>query len=105
MESIKTLLQEKLDSEHFNRLMAIDNPKMHAFVADAIGLCRPESVFVCTDDPEDLKFIRELARNGGGESPLAMEDHTLHFDGYNDQARDKANTKYLVTNTCRNTGP
>ena len=97
MESIKTLLQEKLDSEHLNRLMAIDNPKMHTFVADAIKLCRPDSVFVCTDDPEDLKFIRELARNGGGESPLAMEGHTLHFDGYNDQARDKTNTKYLVT--------
>ena len=25
-----------------------------------------------------------------------MEGHTVHFDGYNDQARDKAQTKYLL---------
>ena len=30
------------------------------------------------------------------EAKLATEGHTIHFDGYHDQARDKANTKYLL---------
>ena len=76
--------------------MALDNAKLHKFVADAIELCRPESVFVCTDSAEDIAKLREMALDGGGEHKLAMEGHTYHFDGYNDQARDPSRTKYLL---------
>ena len=38
----------------------------------------------------------EKAKNGGGEKSLATDGHTSHFDGSKDQARDKANTKYLL---------
>ena len=30
------------------------------------------------------------------EAELAMEGHTIHFDSYYDQARDKENTKVLL---------
>ncbi len=90
------MLQEKLTEDNFSRLMAVDNAKMHEFVADAIELANPESVLVVTDAEEDLTAIREMAKNGGGEHALAIEGHTYHFDGYSDQARDKANTKYLL---------
>ena len=96
MDSVQVFLQEKLDSDNFARLSAIDNAKMHDFVADAIELTKPDSVLVLTDADDDLAMIREMAKNGGGEHALAMEGHTYHFDGYNDQARDKANTKYLL---------
>ena len=96
VENIVGFLREKLDSQAFEGLMAVENPRMHTFVADAIKLTTPESVFVCTDAQEYLAYIRELAKNGGGESPLATQGHTYHFDGYHDQARDKANTKYLL---------
>ncbi|GAG37649.1 unnamed protein product, partial [marine sediment metagenome] len=33
----------------------------------------------------------------GEEKKLKMEGHTIHFDGYYDQGRDKANTKYLLS--------
>ena len=69
---------------------------MHAFVAEAIELTNPDSVVVFTDSKEDIETIREKAKNGGGEHSLAMSGHTYHFDGPKDQARDKANTKYLL---------
>lgn len=86
-----------MSAENFDKLMAIENPLMHDFVADAVELCQPDSVFVCTDAKEDIEAIRQMALNGGGETKLATEGHTYHFDGYHDQARDPQRTKYLVT--------
>jgi phosphoenolpyruvate carboxykinase (GTP) len=71
VDSVRKLLQERLDSDNFNKLTALNNPKMHAFVAEAIGLTEPESVFVCTDADEDLAYIRALAIEAGEERPLA----------------------------------
>ena len=96
MVSVSELLKEKLTAENYNRLIALNNPKMHEFVADAIKLCSPASVFVCTDLAEDRDYIRELAIKTGEERPLDIPGHTCHFDGYHDQARDKARTKYLL---------
>ncbi len=96
MIEVNELLREKLSTEHYDRLIALDNPKMHEFVADAIELTGAASVFVCTDSEEDRAYIREKAVNDGEETPLDIPSHTCHFDGYNDQARDKAQTKYLL---------
>ncbi|MHC5082814.1 MAG: phosphoenolpyruvate carboxykinase (GTP) [Planctomycetota bacterium] len=90
------ILQEKLDAKNLEKLTAIANPKMHQFVADAIALTNPDTVTVLTDSAEDIALIRERAKNGGGEHSLKMDGHTYHFDGPKDQARDKANTKYLL---------
>ena len=97
MSDAKKLLKDKLTAENYEKLAAPDNPKMHDFVADAIELCSPSSVYVCTDSPEDVEYIRKLAVETGEETPLAISGHTYHFDGYYDQARDKANTKYLLS--------
>jgi len=48
------------------------------------------------DAPEDIKYIREAAIKNGEEAPLAIEGHTIHFDNYYDQARDKAHTLILL---------
>jgi len=90
------ILKNKLDPKNLEKLVAIPNAKMHAFVAEAIELTNPDSVVVFTDSAEDLATIREKAKNGGGEKSLATDGHTSHFDGSKDQARDKANTKYLL---------
>ena len=90
------LLKQRLTPEHYNRLAALENPRMHEFVADAIELCSPASVFVCTDNPKDIAHFAELAIKNGEERPLNIKGHTRHFDGYYDQARDKAQTKYLL---------
>jgi phosphoenolpyruvate carboxykinase (GTP) len=96
MGDINELLREKLTKENCERLMDLNNPKLHQFIADAIELARPDSVFVCTDAIEDMDYIRKLAIDNGEEIPLDILGHTCHFDGYYDQARDKARTKYLL---------
>ncbi|MHC5017314.1 MAG: phosphoenolpyruvate carboxykinase (GTP) [Planctomycetota bacterium] len=96
LADVMSILQEKLDPNNLEKLTAIKNAKMHAFVAEAIELTNPDSVVVFTDSKEDLDTIREKSKNGGGEHSLTMEGHTYHFDGPKDQARDKANTKYLL---------
>jgi len=90
------ILKERLDADSFAKLDAITNDNLHAFIAEAVELCRPDSVKVCTDDPADQAYVRQLAIDNGEETPLATEGHTAHFDGYYDQARDKRVTKYLL---------
>jgi len=94
--SPEQVLQERLKGENYQKLMALPSAKLHAFVADAVELCQPASVFVCTDAAEDIAYIRQQAIENGEETPLALEGHTVHFDGYYDQARDKKATKYLL---------
>ncbi len=67
-----------------------------AFLEEYVSLCQPDSVFVRTDDPETIEYIRRRAIELGEEKPLKIEGHTVHFDGIKDQARDKENTRFLV---------
>ena len=94
-ERYERILKEKLPGASHDKLMQLQNPKLHEFVADAICLCKPASAFICTDDPADIAYIRKMAVEKGEEGPLDLEGHTIHFDGYHDQGRDKANTRYL----------
>jgi phosphoenolpyruvate carboxykinase (GTP) len=99
MSNVKELLKAKLTAESYSRLIAVDNLKIHEFVADAIELTNPEKVFVCTDSAEDVKHVRQMAIENGEEKPLETPGHTCHFDGYHDQGRDREATKYLVPKT------
>jgi len=99
MDNVKELLKEKLTAENYNRLRAVNNVKIHEFVADAIELTNPQDVFVCTDSQQDVKYVRDMAIKSGEEHPLETPGHTYHFDGYYDQGRDREVTKYLVPKT------
>ncbi len=90
------ILKEKLDKEHYKRLVVLDNPRLNAFVADAIELCEPDSVWVSTDSAEDVEYSRQMAIKTGEERMLKIQGHTIHFDGMEDQGRDREVTKYLV---------
>ncbi len=90
------LLESRLDSENCRKLAAVDNPQLHAFVADAVELCDPDVVWVSTDSPEDIDYTRQMALKLGEEKPLTNQGHTIHFDGMQDQGRDREVTRYLV---------
>ncbi len=90
------VLKSKMDAASFEKLSALNNDEVNAFVAEAIELCSPQRVVVCDDSPEDAAWIRQQAIDNKEERPLAIEGHTVHFDGYFDQARKKDVTKYLV---------
>jgi len=90
------LLKDRLAKEHYQKLAKIKNRALHEFIAEFIELCNPETVFVSDDSSRDIKHIREEAIGSGAEKKLAIDGHTIHFDGYRDQARDKKNTKFLL---------
>jgi len=91
------LLESRLDTANYQKLADIKNSRLHAFVAEAIELCKPESVWVSTDSPEDMEYTRRMAIKLGEEKPLKCPGHTIHFDGMQDQGRDRRATKYLVS--------
>lgn len=93
---MKEMLKTKLGVENYEKLMAIDNPKLHKFIADYVELCNPDRVFICTDSADDIRYIREAAVRYGEESLLAISGHTIHFDNYHDQARDREHTNILI---------
>lgn len=86
-----------LDRENLRKLEMLNNKKVMDYVYEAIDLCKPDKVTVITDSEEDINYVRNLAIKNGEEKKLKMEGHTVHFDGINDQGRDKANTRYLVS--------
>ena len=90
------LLKQKFGAENYEKILKLNNPKLHKFITRYIELCNPDSVFVRADSAGDSAYIREKAKEKLEEKPLATEGHTIHFDGYYDQARDKSHTKYLL---------
>jgi phosphoenolpyruvate carboxykinase (GTP) len=94
--SYETLLKSKMDEASYAKLTALDNEKVFDFVGEYVTLCQPDSVFVADDSEADAEYIRQRALELGEEVKLAKENQTMHYDGTGDQARDKANTKFLV---------
>ncbi len=94
-------LKTKLDSRNYSSIEAIDNPRLHEFLADAVALCRPGTVWISTDSPEDVEYTRMMALKTGEETALEIEGHTVHFDGMEDQGRDREVTRYLVPENVR----
>ncbi len=86
-----------MDKIDLQKLEELNNQHVIKVVEEAIQLCKPAKVVVITDSKEDIAYVRELALINGEEAKLKMEGHTIHFDGYYDQGRDKANTKYLLS--------
>lgn len=93
---ISDLVKSKLDEANLRKLTALGNPRLYAFIEDAVRLTNPDNLAVFTDSPEEIDTLRQMAVNGGGEHPLATEGHTCHFDGVNDQGRDTFSTRYLL---------
>ncbi|MCD6231115.1 phosphoenolpyruvate carboxykinase (GTP) [Candidatus Aerophobetes bacterium] len=90
------LLKEKCSQGSYEKLEQLKNPDLFNFIGKYVELCAPQSIFVRTDSSKDIEYIRNRAKELGEERELLIEGHTVHFDGYFDQARDKENTKFLV---------
>ena len=87
---------ETLDETNKQKLAELNNEKVNEIIKHYVELCKPAKVTILTDSPEDQQYIRDLALKNGEEKTLSTEGHTVHFDNYNDQARDKAHTWVLL---------
>lgn len=90
------LLKKSMSAESLRKLTDLENEEVLDFVGSAVDLCQPEHVWVGDDSDKDIAFVRQLAIDNREETPLNTEGHTVHFDGYFDQARKKEVTRYLV---------
>jgi len=90
------ILESKLSERDRQKLNAIANHKVCQFIAESAELCSPDRIFICSDSTEDIAHVRQQAISVSEEKPLKIPGHTYHFDGFQDQARDRKATKYLV---------
>jgi len=85
-----------LDEKNRSKLAELKNEHVVKIIEEYIALCKPDKVTVLTDSPEDIQYVRDLAIANGEEKKLNTEGHTIHYDNYFDQARDKANTRVML---------
>jgi len=90
------VLKSKMSDQSYSRLTALKNQKVYDFVGEFAAHCNPATIYVCDDSKEDEKYVRKMALEKGEEHTMALSEHTIHWDGYGDQARDKVNTRYMV---------
>ena len=95
--STDKVLESRLDGNGLSKLKALNNKKLDELISDAILKFQPDSVFVSTGSAEDSHYVRTQAVRRGEETPLILPGHTIHYDGYSDQGRDPANTRFLVS--------
>ena len=86
-----------LNEENLKKLENLKNNYLMNIIEKYINILKPSKATVITDTEADFKYIREMAIKNNEEKKLTMNGHTVHFDGYYDQGRDKANTKVLIT--------
>ena len=97
MSSHLEILKSRMDQRNYEKLCAIPNPEVHQFIAEAAELCNPKEIFICSDTPDEIAYIKHMAIASGEEcAALSIPGHTFHFDGYYDQGRDREATKFLV---------
>ncbi|MDQ7778919.1 MAG: phosphoenolpyruvate carboxykinase (GTP) [Planctomycetota bacterium] len=89
-------LKDRLGKDQYEKLARLGNEKLFEFVGKYVELCNPARIFVATDDPADRERIRNEAIEAGEETPLSTPGHTIHFENYLDQGRDKEHTGILV---------
>lgn len=95
-EEYKKLIRPKCISGSYSKLEDIDNSKLLSFIGKYTELCNPETILVCDGSKENKQYMRKRVIEDREEIKLKTEGHTIHFDGYYDQARDKEKTKYLL---------
>jgi len=91
-----TMDDSVINQENKEKLEVLNNPNVIKIIEKYVKHCNPSKVTVITDSKEDIDYVRNLSLENKEESKLKMEGHTIHYDGVEDQARDKANTKVLV---------
>ena len=95
LEMMRTYLSSLMDEANQKKMMELSFRVLEPIYNGATRT-NPKSVFINTGSDEDIAYVRKMALELGEEFKLAIDGHTCHFDGPNDQGRDTANTKYLA---------
>lgn len=86
-----------LDKNNYEKILHIKNTELLKWLLEVAELLEPSKIFIVTDNPEDLEYIRKIAISRVEEYQSSYNPkHTVHFDGPKDLARDRENTRILV---------
>jgi phosphoenolpyruvate carboxykinase (GTP) len=96
IDEARKLFEAKLDAANLTKLNKIKTEEALLKIANAISLCQPNTVLITTGSAEDMQKIRKLSIEKGEEAPLAMPDHTIHYDLPEEQGRIVDRTFYIV---------
>ena len=96
LDEARALFESRCDADGVSKLSRISNGEALLRIANAISLTNPDAVFVNTGSNADVQRIREMSIAKGEEAPLAMKDHTIHYDLAQEQARIIDRTFYIV---------
>jgi len=96
-EAILEFVNEALMSQKdVEKLYALQNEYVLKIIKRFVDLCKPSKVTVISDSEEDIGYIIQKTLSNKEERKLNLEGHTVHYDSFYDQARDKSNTKVLI---------
>ncbi len=96
MDGAKALFRKKMSDGELAKLEKITTEDALLKIANSISLCDPDSVMINSGSEADVLAIRRMSIEKGEEQPLAMKDHTIHFDLPEEQARIVDRTFYIV---------
>jgi len=96
LDEARALFEARCDRENLAKLDRITNEEALLKIANAISMMDPDAVFVNTGSEADLLRVRIMSLAKGEEHPVAMRDHTIHFDLPQEQARIIDRTYYIV---------
>jgi len=96
MDQARAVFQKKMDKDNLAKIERIKSEEALLKIANAIAMCDPDSAFVNSGSAADVQKVREDSIAKGEEKPLAMKDHTIHFDLAKEQGRIIDRTFYIV---------
>ena len=88
LEMMKTYLVSLMDEANCQKLMFL-SPEVIEPIYNGSTRMSPATIFINTGSPEDMAYIRQKAMEKKEEFSLIKDNHTCHFDGPDDQGRDK----------------
>ena len=96
LDDARALFREKMSDDELAKIEKITTEAALLKIANAIALCQPDSVMINSGDEADRAAIRKMSIEKGEEKPLAMKDHTIHYDLAEEQGRIVDRTFYIV---------
>jgi len=90
------IFSQYMEPDQLERISTIHHPDVLVKIANALVVCNPKEAFVNTGSKEDAAFIAGLSLEKKEESPLAMENHTIHYDLALEQGRIIDRTYYIA---------
>jgi phosphoenolpyruvate carboxykinase (GTP) len=95
-QQAEEVFEARCDRETREKLSRISNQEALLKIANAISMTDPDRVFVNTGSDADRRRVRIMSLAKGEERPVAMKDHTIHYDLAHEQARIIDRTYYIV---------